>query len=141
MKMRVTGFTLIELMITVAIVAILTAIALPSYQAYVLRSHRTVGINALMDLASREARYYTTNNAYQTNTQNLGYSGNPIQVPDAVNPYYKVDAAAACVAPASVCMQAVPVGNQVNDTCGTFTYNDLGVKGVSAGSVQDCWKN
>ena len=76
-KNRASGFTLIELMIVVAIVGILAAIALPSYQRYVLRSHRTTAVNALLDLGSREARYYSANNAYTsslTGANGLGYA-------------------------------------------------------------------
>jgi type IV pilus assembly protein PilE len=133
------GFTLVELMIVVAIVAILAAIALPSYQAYVLRSHRTSAVNAVMDLASREARYYTTNNSYTNSLITLGYAADPTLVTDANNNYYNLSVNPASTA-TTFTLQAVPQGAQVNDTCGTFTYTDLGVKGVSAGTVADCWK-
>lgn len=135
---RIKGFTLIELMIVVAIVAILAAIAIPSYQSYVLRSHRTVAVNALMDLASREARYYTTNNTYVASMLTLGYAADPMPVPNAANPYYNIAVTAANAT--SFTLTATPAGSQANDTCGNFTYNDLGVKGVSAGTVSDCWK-
>lgn len=132
------GFSLIELMIVVAIVAILAAIALPSYQSYVLKSHRTTAVNALMDLASREARYYTTNNVYTNSLVTLGYAADPTPVSDANNYYYDLSITAANAT--SFSLQAAPTGNQANDTCGTFTYTDLGVKGVGAGTVSDCWK-
>lgn len=138
MKMRATGFTLIELMVTVTIVAILTAIALPSYRTYVLKSHRTVAINALMNLASQQARFYTTNNTYATNLTTLGYTSNTYPIPDANSHYYDLSVTAANAT--SFTLQAAPVGNQANDTCGNFTYTDLGVKGVNGtASVQDCW--
>ena len=135
---KMKGFTLIELMIVVAIVAILAAIAIPSYQSYVLRSHRTIAVNALMDLASREARYYTTNNTYVASMLTLGYAADPMPVPTAANPYYNIAVSAANAT--SFTLTATPTGSQANDTCGNFTYTDLGVKGVSAGTVSDCWK-
>ncbi|MDR3393176.1 MAG: type IV pilin protein [Sulfuriferula sp.] len=138
MKNDMKGFSLIELMIVVAIVAILAAIALPSYQSYVLKSHRTTAVNALMDLASREARYYTTNNVYTNSLVTLGYAADPTPVSDANNYYYDLSITAANAT--SFSLQAAPTGNQANDTCGTFTYTDLGVKGVGAGTVSDCWK-
>lgn len=132
------GFTLIELMVTVAIVGILTMIALPSYQAYVLKSHRTVAINALMSLASQEARWYTTNNAYQSDMTQLGYAlANSNPVPDASSNYYKISAVTTA---SSFTLTAVPQGNQANDTCGNFTYTDLGVQGVNGtSSASSCW--
>lgn len=69
-----TGFTLIELMIVVAIVGILAAIAYPSYQEYVLRGNRSEAQALLNDAAARQERYYTQNNTYADTTAKLGYS-------------------------------------------------------------------
>lgn len=140
-KNRASGFTLIELMIVVVIVAILAAIAMPSYQRYVLRSHRTVAINALLDMASREARYYSTNNAYTnalTGVNGLGYASDPAPVPDATTIYYTLGAA---LSGNSFTLTATPFGNQANDAeCGNFTYTGLGIKGITGtGTVAQCW--
>lgn len=141
------GFTLIELMIVVVIVGILTIIALPSYQAYVLKSHRTAAINAILDLASREARYYTTNNVYTTDMTALGYSVStafPVTMGTGGTAYYNLSVtsvtAGTSTTPADFTLNAAPVGNQVNDTCGTYTYTSLGIKGITSGSLADCWK-
>ena len=141
------GFTLIELMVVVAIAAILTMIALPSYQAYVLKSHRTAAINAILDLASREARYYTTNNTYTSDMTALGYSvanAFPVTMGTGGTAYYNLSVtsitAATATTPADFMLNAAPVGNQVNDTCGTYTYTSLGIKGITTGSLADCWK-
>lgn len=140
-KNRTRGFTLIELMIVVVIVGILAAIALPSYQQYVLRSHRTVAVNALLDMGSREVRYYSANNVYTnalTGATGLGYASDPVLVPDGTNPYYSIGAA---IVGNSFLLTATPVGNQMNDAeCGNFTYNGLGVKDKSGtGTVAQCW--
>ena len=66
------GFTLIELMITVAIIGILSAIAYPSYESYVRKSRRVDAKNALLDLASRQERYFSVNNKYSTTAADLG---------------------------------------------------------------------
>lgn len=138
LKNKSNGFSLIELLTVVAIVGILALIALPNYQSSVLKSHRSSAINGILDLASREARYYTTNNSYSSSMLTLGYSADPMIVTDANNYYYNLSVAS--VTATGFTLQAAPVGKQVNDTCGTFTYTDLGVKGISSGTVSDCWK-
>jgi type IV pilus assembly protein PilE len=73
---RARGFTLIELMITVAVVAILTALAYPSYQQYVIRGKRSSAKAAMMDIASREQQYLlaTRNYADAATLQASGYA-------------------------------------------------------------------
>src|SRR6188472_4362389 len=62
------GFTLIEVMVVCAVVAILAAIAFPSYQLAVQKGRRADGTSALMDLANRMQRYYSENNTFATAT-------------------------------------------------------------------------
>lgn len=132
------GFTLVELMIVVAIIGILAAVALPSYTMYVLKSHRSSAITAVLDLASREARYYTTNNTYTSSLVTLGYTADPMPVADSINHYY--DLSVTTASSTGFTVSAAPAGNQVNDICGTFSYNDLGVKSISSGTLNECWK-
>ena len=68
------GFTLIELMVVVAVVAILAAIAYPSYINQVRKSRRADAKSALLDLATRQERFFSTQNTYTNNAANLGYS-------------------------------------------------------------------
>ncbi len=67
------GFTLIELMITVAVVGILAAIALPSYTAYIVRSNRATAHTEMMDIANRQQQYLLANRSYATASE-LNYS-------------------------------------------------------------------
>ncbi|WP_276968674.1 type IV pilin protein, partial [Metallibacterium scheffleri] len=70
---RDAGFTLIELMITLVVLAILTMIAVPIYEHQIEESRRTDARTALLELAEREERYYATNNAYTSDPADLGY--------------------------------------------------------------------
>ena len=146
-KRRSRGVTLIELLITVAIVAIIAAIAIPSYNTYVLRTHRTEAKSALLSIAAAEERFYSTNNAYTNNPSQLGYT--PTNWPVTVgNGYYSVSMAVAPVAattttPATYTLQAAAVGNQTADTaCLTYTIDQGGTQGLSSGSdtAANCWK-
>jgi len=126
------GFTLIELMITVAIVGILTAIAVPSYNSYVRRSRRADAIVALTGLAQQYERCYTRYNAY--NNANC----NPV-LGDTPGGKYTIAADDAGVNANDFAIKATPLGDQAKDTaCGTFKLNSAGVKSVT-GAATNCW--
>lgn len=74
MKNKSSGFTLVEVLIVVAIVAILAAVALPSYNSSVERGRRSDGQSALLDTASKMETYYFTNKTYTTDLTELGYA-------------------------------------------------------------------
>src|SRR5512146_2679908 len=76
-SLRAQGFTLIELMITVVVAAILMSVAFPLYQHQMRESRRTDARSALSDLAGREERYYAINNVYTNSATNLGYTAWP----------------------------------------------------------------
>ena len=137
------GFTLIELMITVAIVGILAAVALPSYSRYILKSRRNDAKTSLLDLASRQERFFTTNQVYTGTLTNLGFSGTfPLGIPNPNAITYSINVTVTGTGSTSFTATAQPVGPQAADACGTYTVNELGVQGVTGASLSatDCWK-
>ena len=149
------GFTLIELMVTVVIAAVLVSIALPMYSAQVRQSRRSEARTALLDMASREERYASTNSVYSSATANLGYYGTfPATVGSG---YYQVSACvntaiASCPGAdagtgATFLLTATPVATspQVKDTqCGSFTLDSTGaqnVTGTASATPATCWNN
>ena len=77
---RQSGFTLIELMIVVAIITILAAVGYPSYTEYVMRSHRQAAKNAAFQIADRQEQFFLDNRAYAPNLSTLGYAADVIGV-------------------------------------------------------------
>lgn len=139
------GFSLIELMVTVAIVAILASIALPSYLASVRKSRRTEAKSALLDLAGREERYYNTNtnaNTYTNQANALGYGTAAVSTLPVGNGYYQVTisspAANGLPAP-SYEIVAVPITpDQLKDVqCLQFTVDSSGLQTATNAS---CWQ-
>jgi type IV pilus assembly protein PilE len=121
----IRGFTLIELMIAVAIVALLAAVAYPSYTKQIVRGQRTSGQDFVMDLAQREEQYFNDNRAYATTLAQLGYAS----VPPNVSPYYNPPAFNNFAGPppgwtVSVSPAAGSRAQQTND--GTLVANSLG---------------
>ena len=128
------GFTLIELMIVVAVVAILAAIALPSYNDSVRKSRRGQAKADMLEIVQMLERRYTTNRTYV----GIDISGIDQSPREGTARYtLTLDPLTAT----TYTLTAVPQGGQANDTrCGTLTINQLGVKTISGStSVEECW--
>jgi type IV pilus assembly protein PilE len=135
------GFTLIELMITVAVVAILGSIAMASYTSQIQKSRRTDARSAVMDLAGREEKLFSTVNAYSGTASDLGYGGGafPITIGSG---YYSVNIAVPNP-PISFVVTATAIGSQAQDTkCATLSVDQLGSQ-TSTGTetAATCWGN
>jgi type IV pilus assembly protein PilE len=130
------GFSLLELAITVAIIALLAGIAFPSYQQQILKTRRSEGKAALLQAAAREEQFFLDNRTYTADLRQLGYKANPAFSEQG---YYQIRTLD--VNATGYTLQAIPQGSQAADTfCGTLTLTSLGAKGVSGtGSVTDCW--
>ena len=157
---RAAGFTLVELMVVVAIATILFAIAVPSYITYVRQSRRTEARTAVLDLAGREERFFSTNGAAYTGAANqLGYTAFGVPIGSG---YYQLKvctpADGNCVAnlnmlnpPAapSYTVVATPVAgqSQENDAqCTSFSVDSAGQQyasgsGGAAVATPYCWAN
>ncbi|MBA4263895.1 MAG: type IV pilin [Comamonadaceae bacterium] len=134
------GFTLIEVMIVVAIIGILAAVAYPSYQESVRKSARADAQADLMELAQISERFFTTNNRYDQTRAGAPYVLPFAQSPrSGANPRYNINFAAPAPGQAYL-LQAVPAGAQVADTCGTLSINQLGVTLPALGTNnRPCW--
>jgi type IV pilus assembly protein PilE len=128
----IRGFTLIELMITVAVVAILSAIALPSYSRYVLRTGRTEGRNLLVSTAALQERFRYANPGYAPNLAALGITNAMSE-----NNRYELSMSVAGTNNQTFTLTATPKNSQTSDTCGALTLTHAGVKGAAG---TDCWK-
>lgn len=130
------GFSLIELMIALAIMAIVAAIALPAYQGSIHKGRRGEAHAALTDTAARQEQYFLDNKSYATTMTALGFSANPTTTEKG---HYQVSVVAATVAcPITTCyqLQAAPQGGQSTDSCGTLGLSSLGAK---TPTTTGCW--
>src|SRR2546422_3171961 len=119
------GFTLIELMITVAVMGVLAAIAYPSYMNYVARGNRSAAQSFMLEVTSRQERYLLDARQYAADLATLGMT-----VPDTGSPNYSVTIAGVTAAPPGYVVQAAPIGGQANNdaNCGTLTLGGTGAK-------------
>lgn len=136
---RLQGFTLIEIMIVLAIIGIVAAIAVPSYASYITKANRTDAMQFLLEVAGEQQRFFSENNAYASAMSALGYgtedtAGSP-------EGHYTISISAPDNA-SSYVLSATPADGSTqvkDDVCQVFTVDSTGAKGNAGGSSDDCW--
>ena len=123
------GVNLIELMITVVIISILAAIAIPGYSRHVKKTRRNMAAACLQENAQYLERWYTSKMTY------VGASAQPCT--SEIQAFYTIAISAA--AARTYTATATPAGAQSDDTCGTLTLTETGTRSASGGTVAKCW--
>ncbi|MEJ8826632.1 type IV pilin protein [Variovorax humicola] len=132
---RARGFSLIELMIAVAIIAILAAVAYPSYTRYIVRSNRAAAQGYMLEVSGLQQRYLLDARAYAVQLSDL-----PTTVPATVASNYLISTEPVTGPPPGFLVKAVPINSQLahDAECGTLSVNQASTKTVT-GTGTTCW--
>lgn len=137
------GFTLIELMVVVVIVALLATVAYPSFMEQIRRSGRAEARAALMEARAREEQYFLDNKAYTADRSLLRLqlaatgSGSSTKFLTESGKYnIQIVCSSNC---AAYTLSAIPQGAQAQDRCGTLGLNSEGVKSATGTNAGECW--
>lgn len=125
------GFSLIELMVVVVVIAILAAVAYPNYRDSTLKSRRGQAKADLVELAQILERRHTVQNSYAGAVPTLSDSS--------ALRYYTFTPTSLAAGAQAFTLTATPTGGQTADACGTLTLTNTGQKGQSSGTAAECW--
>lgn len=133
--MKKNGFTLIEVMITVAIVGILAAVAYPNYTEHVKKSARAEAITALIDAANRQEQFFVDNHDYTTVLANLG-----LEAETETGLYELTIVSVANSREFTITATGVSGTAKTDSACTTLGINELSVKtSTGSGTSKECW--
>lgn len=133
------GYTLVELMVVLVIVAIITSLAWPSYREQVRKTNRSSGMTALLQLAARLELYYADNDTYAG--AKLGTQPGDLFPAVTQRGHYLLAITAQDDLYYSISASPTTRGNQHHDRCGTFMLDSLGNRNASGHSANSrpCW--
>ena len=123
------GFTLIEVMVTVAIVGILASIAYPSYLSQIRKSRRAEAQSTLMSVAGKQQQMMLDTRSYADSVASLNMT-----VASSVSTNYSISLTVTTATVPTFSALATPIGGQAADSCGILSVNQAGVK-----SPSNCW--
>jgi type IV pilus assembly protein PilE len=129
---RINGFSLVELLVVVAILGIVTSIAYPSYVDNVVKSNRSEALREVLRIANLQEQYYVDSRKYTALMTDLGLSADPFITESG---YYSIDAT---VSDATFVVTASALGTQAtrDSACTTLQINEVGQKTATS---TDCW--
>lgn len=138
-RMNKNGFTLIELMVTIAVVSILAAVAYPSYLSYVQKTRRTEAQSKLIEISNRQEMYYLDHHQYATNLDSdLGMGANPFITE---NGYYSIATTSTVSTAFGFTLTATAIGTQASDTdCAILSITQDQTKTATNANDTNCWK-
>ena len=123
-KYSVKGFTLIELMIVVAVVALLASVALPAYTSQMEKSRRAEGQALLLEVMNAQEKYRNVNYTYTNDLTDLGYAASTVA---SDNGFYTVSAAA-CNSDITSCIELTADAGTAQNDDGDLTLDSIGRK-------------
>jgi type IV pilus assembly protein PilE len=140
------GFTLIELMIAMVVLALLLSISIPTYKNQIRKSRRTEAKTALLDIVGREERLYSVTNAYSATPSDLGYAATGVAWSAVTigNGYYQISIPVQTATTFTVTATAITTDQLKDTACRSFTIVQTGVQTALDSSGADntatCWR-
>lgn len=145
MRIHMRGFTLVELMVTTLIIAVLSAIVYPTYKEHINKARRAEAAAALMDGAQRLERYYSTHGSYLDGEDLAAVF--TTSIPTSGSAYYTIAAAAATANTFTLQANRVDGGLMSGDKCGDLQIDQAGAHrainhtfGSDQAAVDYCWR-
>lgn len=135
------GFSLLELLVALCIVAILLSVALPAYQSSLVKSRRSSAMASLVEIAGRQEQWRFVSDRYSVDLRELGYATDPLFTDDG---HYRIAAGACPDATLATCFlltaTPVPTSPQASDRrCAALTLDARGSRGATGTDPAGCW--